>query len=308
MKRLSFLLTLLACLLQAASGLAQTKPSSSQGVPPLQAAPLQVMVSVSPLQYFTAKIAGPLAQVNVMVPKGADAHSYEPKPSQMAQVAAARLYLAQGVEFEHVWLPKLAKSNPRLVVVQTTAGIDLLPSEEHEPGKHGSAASDHDEKELDPHTWTSPVLAARQAANIAAAFSQADPANAAVYAANLKAFEAELAQLDAKIRQQLASVKPGAKFLTFHPAWAYFAKAYGLEEVSIEVNGKEPGPRKLGEIIAQAKKLGVTVVFVQPQFSRKSAQTVAEAIGARLVDADDLSDDWADNLVRVAAQIAQAAR
>ncbi|GAB6037103.1 zinc ABC transporter substrate-binding protein [Fundidesulfovibrio butyratiphilus] len=297
-----------------------------------QEKPLIAVASIAPLGRIAAVVAGHRAEVVVLVPAGADPHTFEPKPSQMALIAKAKLFFSQGVEYEHAWLPKFRKINPNMTVVNTTAGIDLLPLEAHDHHKvepdhdkadhdHGAdggqaaAKHDHDADEhhheamaTDPHTWTSPTLAAKQAATIAQALTKADPEGAKDYQAGLAAFQAEAKELDAAIRQRLSGVKPGAKFVTFHPAWAYFAKAYGLEEVPIQAGGREPGPKTLQRIIEQAKGLGVKVVLVQPQFSRVSAQAVAEAIGAKVVVADPLAGDWADNLLSVADAIARAAR
>ena len=272
---------------------------------PALAGPLPVMVSVAPQKYFVEKIAGPLAEVSVMVQPGADAHTFEPKPSQMVQAAKARLYLAQGVEFEQTWLPKLIKTNPQLVVADTLAGIELMPMDEHHED-HGGKKGPHEEKEMDVHTWTSPALAKVQAESIAKALSQADPANAQAYAANLAALTAEIDALDAQVRKILDGVPAGSRFLVFHPAWAYFARDYGLTEEAIESGGKEPGPRKLKEIVEHARESKARAVFVQPQFSRKSAETVAGAIGAKLVEADDLAADWSANLLAVAKSLADA--
>ena len=277
---------------------------------PALASPLPVMVSVGPQKYFVEKIAGPLAEVSVMVSPGADAHTFEPKPSQMTQAAKARLYLAQGVEFEHVWLPRLAKTNPQLVVVNTLEGVELMPMAEEHGDEHGHAKNMHvhSDKELDVHTWTSPALVKLQAGAIARALAKADPANQATYEANLKAFLVELDSLDAQVRALLQGVPAGSEFLVFHPAWAYFARDYGLKEVAIESGGKEPGPRKLKEIIEHARESRAKAVFVQPQFSRKTAQTVADAIGAKLVEADDLAQEWEKNILRVAKALGDALR
>jgi len=277
---------------------------------PALAAPLPVVVSVAPQKFLVEKIAGPLAEVSVMVTPGADAHTFEPKPSQMAQVAKARLYVAQGVEFEEVWLPKLMKSNPGLQVVQANEGVELLPMEEHDPAHghgHGKEkGKQHSHREMDPHTWTSPALAQVQAANVARALERLDPANAAAYRANLAAFQEACRALDGEIRAILGQVKPGTEFLVFHPAWAYFARDYGLEEVAIESGGKEPSPRKLKELIKHAREHKARAVFVQPQFSRQTAQTIADALGAKLVTADDLAPDWDQNLLRVAKALRDA--
>ncbi|GFK94640.1 High-affinity zinc uptake system binding-protein ZnuA [Fundidesulfovibrio magnetotacticus] len=277
---------------------------------PALAAPLSVGVSVAPQKFIVEKIAGPLAEVFVMVGSGADAHTFEPKPGQMAQVAKARLYVAQGVDFEEVWLPKLTQSNPSLQVVQANQGVDLLPLEEHEHGHGKKGHGKQDEKqhhlETDPHTWTSPALAQVQAANVALALERLDPANAQTYRANLEAFRAFCRDLDAKLRAELGQVPPGSEFLVFHPAWAYFAKDHGLREVAIESGGKEPSARKLKELIEHAREHKARAVFVQPQFSARTAQTIADALGAKLVTADDLAPDWDQNLLRVAKALREA--
>lgn len=277
---------------------------------PALASPLPVMVSVSPQKYFVEKIAGPLVEVNVMVAPGADAHTFEPKPSQMAQAAKARLYLAQGVEFEQTWLPRLAKTNPQLLVVNTLDGVELMPMAEGHEAEHGHKESQdkHSDKEMDVHTWTSISLVKVQVGAIARALGEADPTNKAMYEANLMAFLAELDSLDAQVRTVLKGIPSGAEFIVFHPAWAYFARDYGLKEEAIESGGKEPGPRKLKEIIEHARESRAKAVFVQPQFSRKAAQTVADAIGAKLVEADDLAEDWGKNILLVAKALGDALR
>lgn len=273
---------------------------------PALAGPLPVMVSVAPQKYVLEKLAGPLVEVSVMVAPGADAHTFEPKPSQMAQAAKARLYFAQGVEFEHVWLPKLAKTNPGMTVVNTLEGIELMPMEEHHDDHDKRAKDKHEELEMDPHTWTAPSLMKRQAETMAHALGKADPENAQLYNSNLKAFSDELAALDLQIRALLKGVPAGSEFIVFHPAWAYFAREYGLKEVAIESGGKEPSPRKLKELIKHAKETKAKAIFVQPQFSRKTAQTLADAIGAKLVPADDLAPDWNANMIAVAKALADA--
>jgi len=275
---------------------------------PALAGPLPVMVSVAPQKYVLEKLAGPLVDVSVMVAPGADAHTFEPKPSQMAQAAKAKLYFTQGVEFEHAWLPKLSKTNPGMTVVNTLEGIELMPMVEHdEDHGHDKHAKDkHEELEMDPHTWTAPSLMKRQAETMAHALGKADPENAQVYNSNLKAFSDELTALDSQIRALLKGVPAGAEFIVFHPAWAYFAREYDLKEVAIESGGKEPSPRKLNELIKHAKETKAKAIFVQPQFSRKTAQTLADAIGAKLVPADDLAPDWNANMLAVAKALADA--
>ena len=96
--------------------------------------------------------------------------------------------------------------------------------------------------------------------------------------------------------------------MVFHPSWGYFARQYGLEQVPIEIEGKAPKPAQLAELIGHAKEQNIQIIFVQPQFSRKSAEVVAREIGGKVVFADPLAEDWLQNLADVAEKFRQAAR
>lgn len=282
-----------------------------------QAAPLQVAVGVAPVKYFAQRIGGNLVQATVLVPAGADAHTYEPKPSQMRAVAGAALYLSVGLEFEEAWLGRIKAANPKLVVVRTDQGLSRLPMpeghDEHGRNAHGQKAKPeakhqgkHDD-ETDPHVWVAPSQARHIAASIAAAFSKADTAHASVYAANLAAFLREVDALDAQLRATFSALPASQRgFLVFHPAWGYLAKDYSLIQHAIEFEGKEPSPKRLGAIITEAKAKGFKVIFVQPQASRRTAETIAKAIDARLVVADPLAEDWLANLRGVAESFRNA--
>ncbi|HEJ83302.1 MAG TPA: cation ABC transporter substrate-binding protein, partial [Desulfobacteraceae bacterium] len=120
-----------------------------------------------------------------------------------------------------------------------------------------------------------------------------------------RAFLEEIDALDAQIRKIFAG-KEGVEFMVFHPAWGYFAHAYGLTQVPIELEGKNPKPAQLKYLIDHARERGIKVIFVQPQFSTKSAEVAAKAIGGRVAFADPLAPDWAENL-REQAEIFKAA-
>lgn len=282
--------------------------SAQAGTGPLAAAkPMPVAVGVSPVDYFARRIGGPLIQTTVLVPAGADAHTYEPKPSQMRELSRSALYLSAGLEFEEAWEPRLKAANQKLVVVRTDSGLARMPMPEghddRHKGSHGSAA------ELDPHVWVSPANVRHMAATIAGALAKADPAHAKAYAANLGALLKDIDAVDADLRSVFAGLPANQRtFLVFHPAWGYLARDYGLTQMAIEFEGKEPSPRRLGAIVTQARAKGVKVIFVQPQMSRRTAETIAQAIGARVLVADPLAADWAANLRAVAAAFRAALR
>jgi zinc transport system substrate-binding protein len=271
------------------------------------AEPLLVFVSVLPEKTFVEKVGGEHVQVQAMVRPGHSPHTYEPTPHQIAALAQTALYVRIGVPFENAWMARIHSANRDMRVLDARAGIDLRPIEAHE---HAGAAPEpkgahQGAIELDPHVWTSPPLVKRMARNIRDALTDLDPAHRDDYARNYAAFAAELDALDGEIRSLLKDVR-GGRFMVFHPAWGYFAETYGLTQVPIEKEGKEPGARALTALIEQARREHVKVIFVQPQFSRRYAEQVARAIGGRVVAIDPLAPDYTDNLRRAARSIAEA--
>jgi zinc transport system substrate-binding protein len=271
--------------------------------------PIPVFVSIPPQKYFVEKIGASFVQVSVMVPAGANPHIYEPRPTQMTALSKSKIYFAIGVTFETVWLPKFAKLNPKMQIVHTDRGIDKMAmvvhhhEEEEVTGDKDSAKNAPIEEStgtLDPHVWVAPPEVRIIARNIQEALAEIDPSNSGIYQSNLETFLKEIDKLDQDLTEVFKG-KKGLKFMVYHPAWGYFARAYGLEQVPVEIEGKEPKPGQLEGLITQSKKEGIKVIFVQPQFSTKSAETIAKAIGGQVIAADNLREDWERNL-RVQAQ------
>jgi zinc transport system substrate-binding protein len=263
---------------------------------------IHAAVSILPQKYFTEKIAGALAKVVVMVPEGANPETYEPKPGQMKALAGVKVYLAMDMPFEAVWVKKFQAVNPDMQVFNMASGIEkipMAPGHEHAPEAHGQTL-DHegDSGEIkDPHVWTSPPNVKIMAENIYSALCSVYPDQKPVFSKNLQAFSRELDGLHQELKTLFASGSEEKKiFMAFHPAWGYFARTYGLKQVAIECEGKNPGPAKLREIIDEARDLGIKVIFVQPQFSTRSAEVIARAIDGRIVPADPLAYEWEKNL------------
>ncbi|PIE61345.1 MAG: cation ABC transporter substrate-binding protein [Desulfobacterales bacterium] len=266
-----------------------------------------IFVSILPQKYMVERIGKNKVHVNVIVAPGANPHTYEPKPAQMAILSKAQLYFSIGVPFENFWLDKIAAANPKMKIIHTDEGIHKLPMTAYHKDKHHTSESYHDEHSshghagMDPHIWTSPILVKQQAETICKALSKEDPSNAAFYASNLNAFIWEIQDLDQQLHD-LFQDKPGTRFMAFHPAWGYFARDYGLEMIPIEMEGKDPKPAQLMRLIKHARAYGIRVIFVQPQFSSKSAALIAREIKGRVVAADPLAYQWMDNLKTIAAQ------
>ncbi|MDY6844652.1 MAG: zinc ABC transporter substrate-binding protein [Thermodesulfobacteriota bacterium] len=261
---------------------------------------LSVFVSIMPQKYFVEKIGGTLVDVSVMVKPGASPATYEPKPHQMAALSKTTIYFFIGVPFERVWLEKIKAANSAMLMVHTEESIEKRPmrSNHHHHSEKNSDKHNHVVK--DPHIWLSPPLVMIQARNIFTALAKADPAHRLEYQSHYQVFIEEVVHLDNKIMEIFADTKKEIEFMVFHPAWGYFAQAYGLQQLPVEIEGKEPKPFELEHLIRYAQERGIGVVFVQPQFSTKSAQTIAHAIGGKVVIADPLAYNWADNLHNVA--------
>jgi zinc transport system substrate-binding protein len=272
-----------------------------------------VFVSIAPQKYFVQQIGKERVSVQVMVQSGANPATYEPKPRQMVDLSKTKVYFAVGVPFEDIWLDKIAAANAEMKVVHTERGIAKLPMaahnhhdeegkhqaiSEHEHGDHPKAGV-HDHDGLDPHIWLSPPLVKIQIRSILATLKTIDPVHKEFYEANYRQFLADIDQLDGRLRQTFAG-RQGLQFIVFHPAWGYFARAYGIEQVPIEIEGKAPKPAQLQALIKHARRKGIKVIFVQPQFSTKSARLIAGEIGGQAAFADPLAEDWMANQKAVA--------
>lgn len=285
-----------ASLLAGALLLAAT-PARPAEPPP---GPLRVVVSIAPQKYFVERIGGSRVRAEALVGPGQNPHTFDLTPRQVARLAEADLYVRVGMPFEAGLLGKVAGMRRDLPIVDQREGIALRRMEEH-----GAEDADHGGEGTDPHVWMSPRLAKVQAAVIARALAAADPAHRAEYEANLEGFRADLDRVDRSVAAALAGL-PRREFYIFHPVLGYFADAYGLTQTAVEAEGKEPGPRRLAALMDRARAEGVKVIFVQPQFSAKSAEAVARAIGGAVVPLDDLAEDYLANLERVAAALAGA--
>lgn len=276
---------------------------------------IPVFVSIPPQKYFVEAIGGPHVDISVMVSPGQAPEIFEPGPSQMKQLAAAKVYFAVGVPFESVWLEKFSAINPDMAIVHTDAGIEKKPIHRHDDQGPVSRVRKpvfdhhrhHDCGEDDPHTWLSPPLVMIQAKSILTGLIQASPGLQAEFEANYTAFIKQLTDLDAELRQLFAD-HAGGLFLVFHPSWGYFADAYDLRQISIEFDGKEPKAKDIQTLITYARDAGIRTIFIQPQFSTRQAEIIASEIKGSLVHADPLAENWMENIRSVATSLKEALR
>lgn len=264
--------------------------------PKVHARAMDVFVSIPPQAFFVERISGELARVHVVVGQGQSPHAFEPTPKQLASLSEARVYFAIGLPFERRLLQKIRSISPGLRIVHTEEGIPRRPIEGHGHKDGGG---------LDPHIWLSPRLVKMQAEKISKAFEELDPDHAEQYRINLKDFIRSLDRVDGKIARELAPFK-GQAFYVYHPALGYFADAYGLDEVPIEREGKQPGAGGLADVIESARKHRAGVIFVEPQFPKKQAEAIARAIGGKVVVIDPLARDYMNNLELMAEEVRRA--
>jgi zinc transport system substrate-binding protein len=252
-----------------------------------------VAATIVPLGDFCRQIGGDLVRVQVLIPPGASPHVFEPAPSVMARAAQARVFVYIGAGLEP-WATKLLHSwgSKDLVVVKAAEGIPLLDmAEHHHPDEateeHGQAETHTAHLAGNPHVWLDPVLAQGICRKIAAAFIQADPEHKPQYEANLQAYLAALAALDREIEAHSRSWRL-RDFVSFHPAFSYFARRYGLHDVgTIEAApGREPTPRHLQDLVAAIRHYGIKVVFAEPQFNPRVAEVIAQEAGVKVLMLD----------------------
>ena len=271
------ILTILA--LTGCGGAATQAPAEPAGV-------LNVVVSIVPQQYFVERIGGEHVDVTVMVPPGFSPATYEPKPEQLQTLSEADAYVRMRVPFEEAWMERIVSANQDMLIIDQAEGIERIG------GK-------------DPHIWLSPPLVKVQAQTICDGLVELDPDHEADYKANLDAFLADLDELDADIQETLSHLE-SRKFLVFHPAWAYFARDYGLEMIPVQIEGSDPSAAEMADLIQAAQENNIKVIFAQPEFSVKSAEAVAQEIGGHVLLISPLAPDWLDNLRRVADTFAEA--
>ncbi|MDR1859711.1 MAG: zinc ABC transporter substrate-binding protein [Bacteroidales bacterium] len=250
-----------------------------------------IAVTILPQQYFTGKIAGRGYAITVLVPPGASAETYTPSPSQMRSMAKASVWLRIGqVDFETGWADKIRQNCPALKIFDTSAQADWL---------HGS----HEHGSVDPHIWMAPDEVKKIAVETCRALSETFPADKTLFEHNLAAFQVEIDLLDRQL-QSIISKTVKHSFLIFHPALGYFARRYGLEQIPMELDGKEPSPRRLRELIDMARDSALHTVFIQKEFDVKNARQLADEIGGRVEIIDPLAEKWNEQLIIIANKIA----
>jgi zinc transport system substrate-binding protein len=259
-----------------------------------QAAPIQISVSLPPLQTIVEQLGGPRVQVQTLIRPGADPHHFQPTPREISQLAASDLYIAAGMPFERIWLPRLQATHPNLKIIPPPAETD------HHAHGH---SHEHDHTHSDPHFWTNPNQMRLFAQHISAHLARHDPEQAVLYQQRYAALATKLKALDQTIRDTLQPLRQ-RQFLVWHPAWGHFAAAYDLHQVALEDAGKQPGARSMAQLRQQAQN--IRVILMQPQIQPRLVRQMATDLAIQVIPADPLAADYAPNLLRLAQHLAQA--
>jgi zinc transport system substrate-binding protein len=244
------------------------------------AAAVHVVATIFPVADMVRQVGKDAVDVVTLLPAGASPHTFEPTPAQMRAVAEAAVFVEVGAGLD-AWAAKLraAHAGPMIVITLAT-GVPLLGATEGEGASHGG----------DPHIWLDPVLVRDHLVPaIVNGLSQADPAGTAAFRAAAGEFEAALTQLDTEIRTTLAPATDRS-YVGFHSAWQYFGRRYDLHEVAVVESfpGKEPSAQEIAAIIQRSRAAHVRALLIEPQFSPRMAEQVAQEIGAQLVTVDEL--------------------
>jgi len=243
-----------------------------------------ISVSIAPFGYFAGQIAGDNFSVNVMVPAGANPHIYEPYPDQIDRLRRSEAYISNGyLGFEMAWMDRFLEINRSMKILNLGESIEPIENHDHHEGEHVEGA--------DPHYWVSPLCAMKMASSVRDFLAELDPANRGEYEANYRALIRKTEQVDSMARE-LSLFEGSRTFMIYHPNLAYLARDYGLTEIAVENEGKEPSPSQLISLIDAAKRENIKMILVQREYDPRNARAVADETGFRVEIIDPLSADW----------------
>ena len=255
---------------------------------------LPVVASIFPVADLVRQVGGEQVMVTVLMPAGASPHTFEPKPSLVRKIAAARIFFMVGAGLEFWARDFIRASAAQIQAVKLSAGMPLIGLGAHageaDPGHRASAEGQ--DQFANPHVWLDPLLAIEMVRRIESALQAADPAAAKIYAARAQNFIGALERLHQEI-QSAVSRFARKQYVAFHPAWDYFARRYGLEPVGIieTAPGSQPNPRQIGNIVAKIKSHGLHAIFAEPQLNPRIAEIIARQADVRVLILDPLGGE-----------------
>lgn len=257
-----------------------------------------ITVTIEPQRYFAERLVDSLFTINTMVPPGSSPESYDPTPQQMILLSKSKAYFQVGyLGFENVWIDKLKENNKDLLFFNNGKDIHYITSENH---IHSDNNNHYDcsHTGADPHTWSSPKEALIIIKNMYEALIELDPENSPHYLSNYQKLKREIVAIDQTVTDYLAKSSQKG-FIIYHPALSYFAQDYGLTQYTIENDGKEPTPEQIKNIIEIAKEKNINTIFIQEEFDKKNANTIAKETGSKLIVINPLSYSWEEEILHI---------
>ena len=261
-------------------------------------AKINIVVSIPPQQAYVEEIGKDLVNITLLAPIGTNPNFYEPKRSQMTAVEQAHVYFTIGGNFEKAWLPKMINQNKNMEIIDSSSGIEKTTMK-------SKNISDNQSPKKDVHVWTTPKNIAIIGKNIYETLVRYDIKNKDQYTKNYEEFLEKVRKTDEEIKTIFKDLKKDTKFMVYHPAWGYFAKEYHLEQLPIEIEGKEVKPKELQKMVEKAKSNNVKAILTQPEFSTKGAQVIANELGIKVVEISPINPNWSENLINLAKIIAE---
>ncbi len=250
-----------------------------------------VSVSILPQKYLVEKIAGDYLQVNVMIPPGMSPETCDLSTEQLKKLYDSDICFTIGhLPFELTHLAPVVKQRKDIRIINHSEGIKLLSGSCGHQHHNG-----HEHSGVDPHIWSSPRYVAQMAQQIFKALSEQYPTQKEKFEEGYKTLSKEIETVKEKADSAL-NEKRGSMFLIYHPALTYLADDYGLQQVAIENEGKEPNPAHLKHIIDLAKEKNIRIIFIQSQFDKNNALSVAKEIGGEVIPIDPLAENWTEEI------------
>jgi zinc transport system substrate-binding protein len=257
-----------------------------------------ISVSIPPFKYFIEAVAGSDFKVNILVPAGSNPHIYEPVPDQIAQLNKSVAYISDGyLGFEITWLDRFYETNKAMRKLSLGDKMNLIKPTEISEG--------HEVEGADPHFWVSPKCALIIASEVRNLIEELNPEKKDIYDQNYILLLKKINAIDSVATVSFSQYK-GLPFMTFHPTLGYLARDYGLTELAVENEGKEPTPSSLRELIDIVRAKNIRTIFVQKEYDTKNARAIASETGAALEITDPLNEDWYSSELQIIDGIAKS--
>lgn len=279
-----------------------------------------ITISILPQKFLIEEIGGGNFSINVLVPDGSGPETYEPTARQLQEISRSKAYFMTGLlDFEKSWYPKVAENNPDLKIINLSEGTTVISGETHVHSEsahtdHNHDTDEHSEAEHnydvhsgdDPHIWLSIQSLKVQSNVVLRELTELKPELKDVFEANHMHLTSRLDSIDNVIRGKFNAVGHSVAFMIYHPSLSYYSRDYDVNQIPIELEGKEPSPAYLKELIDKARELKIGIILYSEQFDKKSAETLSQQLDIPLYSFNPLSPDVEENLLSITDIIIKA--